>query len=99
MLAAYPKLDRLHAVIQAAMGWQDHHLHAFRVGGVSYGPLDPDDELGHLDERKLRLGDLTADRIAAPPGAEREEMLEWAGGEYDPSRFDLAAASGAVAGI
>ena len=152
--AAY-SLDRLHAVIQAAMGWQDYHLHAFRVGDVSYGPLDPDDELGHLDERKLRLGDLTADRIsyeydfgdswehelvieehttaadgalypacvagegacppedcggsygfaefkallAGPPSAEREEMLEWAGGEYDPSRFDLAAASAAVAGI
>ncbi len=152
--AAY-SLDRLHAVIQAAMGWQDYHLHAFRVGKVSYGPPDPDDELGYLDERKFRLGELTANRIsyeydfgdswehelvieermtaadgalypvcvagegacppedcgggygfaelkallAGPPSTEREEMLEWAGGEYDPSRFDLAAASRAVAGI
>ncbi len=152
--AAY-SLDRVHAVIQAAMGWQNCHLHAFRVADVIYGPPDPDNELGHLDERKFRLGELTADRIfyeydfgdswehefvieerataadgaiypvcvagegacppedcggshgfaefkgllAGPRSTEREEMLEWAGGEYDPSRFNLAAASAAVAGI
>jgi len=60
--AAY-SLDRMHAVIQAAMGWQDCHLHAFRVGDVSYGLPDPDNELGYLDERKFRLGGLTADRV------------------------------------
>jgi Plasmid pRiA4b ORF-3-like protein len=152
--AAY-SLDRVHAVIQAAMGWQDCHLHAFRAGTVSYGPADPDDELGYLDERKFRLGELKARRIsyeydfgdswehqlvieerttaadganypacvagegacppedcggsygfaelkallAGPPSAEREEMLKWTGGAYDPSRFDLAAASAAAAGI
>jgi hypothetical protein len=152
--AAY-SLDRLHAVIQAAMGWEDYHLHAFRVGKVSYGPADPDDELGYLDERKFQLSGLRTRRIcyeydfgdswehelvieerttaadgahypacvagegacppedcggsygfaelkallAGPPSTEREEILEWAGGEYDPSRFDLAAASRAVAGI
>lgn len=152
--AAY-SLDRVHAVIQAAMGWQDCHLHAFRVGDVSYGPPGPDGEVGYLNEHKFRLGGLTADRIfyeydfgdgwehelvieeritaaegaaypvcvagegacppedcggshgfvefnallAGPPSTEREEMLEWAGGEYDPSRFNLAAASAAVAGI
>lgn len=151
--AAY-SLDRVHAVIQAAMGWQNCHLHAFRVGDVIYG-LDPDNELGYLDERKFRLDGLTADRIfydydfgdsweheliieerttaadgaiypacvagegacppedcggspgfaefkallAGPPGTEREEMLEWAGGEYDPSRFNLAAVSAEVAAI
>ncbi|HWG61913.1 MAG TPA: plasmid pRiA4b ORF-3 family protein [Streptosporangiaceae bacterium] len=152
--AAY-SLDRVHAVIQAAMGWQDCHLHAFRVGDASYGPPDPDSELGYLDERKFRLGGLTADRIlyeydfgdnwehelvieerttategaicpvcvagegacppedcggspgfaefkallAGRPSTEREEMLEWVGGEYDPSRFNLTGASAAVAGI
>lgn len=152
--AAY-SLDRVHAVIQGAMGWQNSHLHAFRVAGVTYGTPDPDDELGHLDERKLRLGELTANRIsyeydfgdswehelvieerttaadaatypacvagggacppedcggslgfaefkallAGPPSAERQEMLEWAGGEYDPSRFNLTAASAAVGRI
>jgi hypothetical protein len=51
--AAY-SLDRVHAVIQAAMGWQNSHLHAFRVAGATYGPPDPDDELGYLDERHPR---------------------------------------------
>jgi len=137
------------------MGWEYYHLHAFRVGKVSYGPADPDDELGYLDERKFQLSGLRTRRIcyeydfgdswehelvieerttaadgahypacvagegecppedcggsygfaelkallAGPPSTEREEILEWAGGEYDPSRFDLAAASRAVAGI
>ncbi len=34
--AAIP-LDKLHDVIQGAMGWQNYHLHAFRVGDVAYG--------------------------------------------------------------
>jgi len=154
--AAY-SLDRVHAVIQAAMGWEDYHLHAFRVGGVSYGAPDPDDELGYRDERKARLADVAAaakrisyeydfgdswehelviekltvaaddgvypacvagegacppedcggsysfaelkELLAGPPSAEREEMLEWAGGDYDPARFDLAAANASVAVI
>ena len=62
--AAYP-LDRVHSVIQATMGWQDSHLHAFRVGDETYAAPDPDDEMGSLDETKFRLGDLVAgvDRI------------------------------------
>ena len=47
------------------MGWENYHLHAFRVGGVGYAQPDPDDELGYRDERTFRLADLvtTADRI------------------------------------
>jgi hypothetical protein len=151
--AAY-SLDRVHAVIQAAMGWENYHMHAFRVGSAGYAAPDPDDELGYHDETKVRLADLatTAKRIdyeydfgdswehelvieartvaeddggypactggegacppedcggsygfaefkellAGPPSAEREEMLEWAGADYDPARFDLAAANSAV---
>ncbi len=154
--AAYP-LDRVHAVIQAAMGWQDCHLHAFRSGDANYAPAALDDEMGYLDETNFQLGDLaaTADRIgyeydfgdgwehelviearttaqdgaiypvcvggegacppedcggsygfaefkellAGPPSAERAEMLEWAGGDYDPARFNLTAVNIAVAGI
>ena len=154
--AAY-SLDRVHAVIQAAMGWEDYHLHAFRVGDVGYAAPSQDDELGYRDERQVRLADLAtaADRIdyeydfgdswehelviekrtvaadddvypvctdgegacppedcggsygfaelkellAGPPSAEREEMLEWAGSDYDPVRFDLATANAAVAAI
>jgi hypothetical protein len=148
------RLDRVHMVIQAAMGWENYHLHAFRLGDESYAAPDPEDELGYLDETKFRLGDLVAkaDRIdyeydfgdgwdhalvieahtvaqvgieypacvagegacppedcggsygfaefkavlAGPPSAERAELLQWAGGDYDPDCFDLSVANSAV---
>lgn len=50
-------LDRVHQVIQAAMGWQNYHMHVFRVGELGYGP-DPEGMLGHLEEAKVRLADV-----------------------------------------
>jgi Plasmid pRiA4b ORF-3-like protein len=50
-------LDKLHAVIQGAMGWQNYHMHVFRTGEVAYGP-DPEGELGYRDEAKAGLADL-----------------------------------------
>ncbi|CAM3920035.1 hypothetical protein CCOS865_00926 [Pseudomonas reidholzensis] len=35
-------LTRLHKVIQAAMGWQDCHLHEFHIGAERYSVPDPD---------------------------------------------------------
>jgi hypothetical protein len=37
--------------------------------------------------------------LAGPPSPEQDEMLEWAGDDYDPARFDLAEANGAVAAV
>jgi hypothetical protein len=153
--AAYP-LSRVHRVIQAAMGWENCHLHAFQIGKTTYGP-DPEGELVYADETKVRLAEVArvrtrigyeydfgdgweheivvegravakADKIypaciagegacppedsggpygfeqlkellAGPPSVERDEMLEWTGGDYDPVRFDLAAATAAVAAV
>jgi hypothetical protein len=153
--AAYP-LSRVHRVIQAAMGWEDCHLHAFQIGKTTYGP-DPEEELGYADETKARLADVARVRtriayeydfgdswehelvveartlaedgqaypacldgegacppedcggaygfaelkevLAAPDSAERDEMLEWVDEDFDPARFDLAAANTAVASI
>jgi hypothetical protein len=53
--AAIP-LDRLHPVIQDAMGWQNRHMHVFTIDGVQYGR--PDGELGFRDERAATLGAL-----------------------------------------
>jgi hypothetical protein len=39
------------------MGWQNYHMHVFRVGELSYGP-DPEGMLGHLEEAKARLADV-----------------------------------------
>ncbi|MCO6008317.1 plasmid pRiA4b ORF-3 family protein [Actinoallomurus purpureus] len=49
-------LDRLHEVIQAAMGWENSHLHMFSDGRSTYGL--PDRELDHRDERKVSLSQL-----------------------------------------
>jgi len=150
-------LDRVHGVIQAAMGWQDSHLHMFRIANQEYGPAHPEIELETLDEKQFRIGDVvttgdvagyeydfgdgwehelaveasaTADAtarypectggegacppedcggpggfadlkelLAGPPSPEREEMRAWAGEEYDPAHFDLAAANAAAGSV
>lgn len=56
LLPAHIRLDRLHGVIQAAMGWEDYHMHVFADGARRYGLADR--ELGHEDERKVTLGQL-----------------------------------------
>jgi hypothetical protein len=156
LIPASYTLAQVHKVIQAAMGWENCHMHSFQIGRTSYGP-DPDGELGFADETKTRLGDVArvrtrigyeydfgdgwehelviearlaaeADKtypaciagegacppedsggaysfgelkevLAGPPSDERDEMREWAGEDYDPARFDLAAANAAVAAV
>lgn len=66
------RLDRLHAILQAAFGWTDSHLHHFytgnrRTGMTYYGTLDPDgDDWGppQEEERKHMLGDLAPGKRA-----------------------------------
>ena len=51
-------LDKVHAVIQAAFGWWDYHLHEFEIGGTRYGVPDPDDDdwgVPTTDESGVRL--------------------------------------------
>ncbi|WP_238009757.1 plasmid pRiA4b ORF-3 family protein [Dactylosporangium sp. AC04546] len=48
-------LDRVHRVVQFAMGWGDRHLHVFDVEGVQYGVPDPDGLLDVRDELDVRL--------------------------------------------
>ena len=40
------------------MGWQNSHLHMFRIAGRDYGPAHPEIELETLDEKQFRIGDL-----------------------------------------
>lgn len=58
-------LDGLHAVIQAAMGWQDKHRHYFQIGDAWYGRpgrLDDQPFRAHLrDAADVTLGAILAD--------------------------------------
>lgn len=57
-------LPRLHQVLQAALGWENSHLHQFRAGDRRWSVPSPysDDELAE-DERGATLSDLPASFI------------------------------------
>ena len=54
LVPARMTLDDLHHAIQAAMGWEDAHLHAFDIAGRRYG--DPREVDGAADEARLTVG-------------------------------------------
>ena len=49
------RLDRLHQVLQIAIGWTNSHLWEFRARGIGWGFIDPDWPDGPLDARKATL--------------------------------------------
>ena len=55
------RLDRLHLVLQAAMGWTNSHLYEIRAHDVGWGLSDPDFGDGPLDASKARLIDVLED--------------------------------------
>ena len=59
-------LARLHRILQAAMGWQDRHLHRFRVGAAASGDRVRREEVSARGERTARLIEVApspADRL------------------------------------
>jgi hypothetical protein len=50
-------LEKLHSVLQAAMGWEDRHEHAFEINGMHYSLSNSEwEEVGRdLDEDRIRL--------------------------------------------
>lgn len=54
------RLDRLHLVLQAAMGWTNSHLYEIRAGGAGWGTPDPDGD-DMLDATKARLHRMVED--------------------------------------
>jgi hypothetical protein len=55
------RLDRLHLVLQAAMGWTNSHLYEIRARDVGWGRPNPDFSDGPLDASKARLIDVLED--------------------------------------
>jgi pRiA4b ORF-3-like protein len=55
-LRADTRLDHLHEILQAALGWEDCHMHAFSFGAEEFG--NPGPQLGFSDERHVTLGEL-----------------------------------------
>ena len=57
------RLDRLHSIVQAAMGWTNSHLYEIRAGDVGFSTPDPDADWGNdfLDARKARLDNVLED--------------------------------------
>jgi hypothetical protein len=55
------RLDHLHLVIQAAMGWANSHLYQIRTKDIGWGIPDPGWGGGPLDARKARLVDVLED--------------------------------------
>jgi hypothetical protein len=54
-------LRKVHAVIQAVMGWEDEHLHQFDIGGEKYGEATVEGYRRVRDENKSTLGELVTE--------------------------------------
>ena len=52
-------LEDLHDIIQISMGWEDDHMHAFEVRGVTYSHPDLDEAEDELD---MTLGKIAEGR-------------------------------------
>lgn len=52
------RLDHLHLMIQAAMGWYNCHLHSFTIGEATYGMYDDELDVDYEDEREYRFHDV-----------------------------------------
>jgi len=69
-------LDRLHTVLQEAMGWEDAHLHEFEISGRRYGEPDPDEPDANLEpERKVTLN-----KVAPEAGGRLEYLYDFGDG-------------------
>ncbi len=56
------KLAKLHSIFQAAMGWEDYHLHSFEVGENRYWIPDPNDEMDGIDDASVTVAEVIPDR-------------------------------------
>jgi hypothetical protein len=55
LVPASVRLHKLHRIFQAAMGWEDCHLHSFDIGEDRYGMQFDDYPEGELDEQSVTV--------------------------------------------
>jgi hypothetical protein len=57
-------LEKLHELIQTAMGWTNSHMHQFEIGGSQYTDPrfmeDPWDDFGAISYVGMRVSDLVS---------------------------------------
>lgn len=58
LVPAHYTLERLHRVLQVVMGWQNYHLHEFKVGQLSYGEPHPEYGDKMLNHKKVTLAEV-----------------------------------------
>ena len=70
-------LSELHEILQIVMGWEDYHLHQFKIAEDDYGPPDPE-RYGPpaKDERKAVLSEV-APIVGAKIGYEYDFGDSW----------------------
>ncbi len=58
------KLSKLHTIFQAAMGWEDYHLHSFEIDGERYGTpyAEQDDDIDEVNEETVVFSEVVSDR-------------------------------------
>ncbi|MDQ2841763.1 MAG: plasmid pRiA4b ORF-3 family protein [Acidobacteriota bacterium] len=68
-------LPQLHRTVQIVMGWENYHVHEFRINGKAYGEPNPEDHhFGRevADERRVRLG-----TVLSAPGSSFEYIYDF----------------------
>lgn len=51
-------LLNLHDILQIVMGWDDSHLHEFRIGDLRFGEPVPEEGYDIVDERGVKLSQV-----------------------------------------
>jgi len=94
-LSAATDLKGLHRVIQAAMGWEEAHLHAFQHGRRKLGDrvrLDelvdgagrcPPEDCGGIPGFYALL-----EALADPDHPDHDDLMDWHGGAFDAENMD-----------
>jgi hypothetical protein len=94
-VASSMSLAGLHDVLQVLMGWENYHLWAFEAGQRRFELPDPDGmDLSNNPPEDCGGTGGYRELLAArkkPKSARGRELLEWAGPDWDPEAFDLAA--------